>query len=119
MDNLGIIIDSELKLASDEVLTSKCKYYTNYDGLNDQENSVELNDKLVNYVINNTVHVIEGIGRLRMPLLWDPKVAHKLSYNFNLSKSILKSVYDKIKNDDKLTLLQNTFKEQENLGIIE
>ena len=118
LDDLGNVIDSELKRASDDALASKCKYYTNYDDLNYQENSVELNDKLVNYVLNNTV--LENDGRLRMPLLWNPKVAHKLSCNFNLSKSILHSVYNKIKNDEtKLTLLQNTFKEQESLGIIE
>ncbi|XP_068232415.1 uncharacterized protein [Palaemon carinicauda] len=59
-------------------------------------------------------------GRLIMPLLWNGKVAHLLGKNQNLSKAILKSNFKKFsKKDNTFQMIDEVFKEQEQLGIIE
>ena len=55
-----------------------------------------------------------------MPLMWNNKIVHLLGKNFNLSKQILASNIKKWKKEDgKLSMVNEVFKEQEKLGIIE
>ena len=55
-----------------------------------------------------------------MPLMWNHKISHLLGKNFNLSKLTLKSNLSWFKNKpDQLVMIDNVFKEQQQLGIIE
>lgn len=58
-----------------------------------EENAIETNDSLVQFVLDRTVRLSDG--RLQMPLLWNSKVSHLLGVNFNLSCKILKSNFKK------------------------
>ena len=117
LDLEGNLVESELQRATDNVLDESYRYLVGCDERDSVEDN-ELNKKLVNHVITNTERLPNG--RLQMPLLWNPKVAHKLGRNFNLAKKVLSSVFNKLKNDEtKLSLMEDTFREQERLGIIE
>ena len=58
-------------------------------------------------------------GRLIVPLIWRPNVAHLLGKNFHLAKKILLGSLNKDSNHEKLLMIDETFKEQEKLKIIE
>lgn len=60
----------------------------------------------------------EKTGRLIVPALWKYELEHKLSHNFNLSHSILKSNYKKL-SSAKLLEYDNVIKEQIGSGVIE
>ena len=56
-----------------------------------------------------------------MPLIWNTKVDHLLGTNRNLALQILKSNFKKLSRDgkDRLKMIDQNFKEQRELGIIE
>ena len=112
----GDLIQSRLDKATNEVLEQYSDDLLNYDTCNDQESSA-INEKLVNYILSNTERTPEG--RLIMPLPWNPECKHLLGHNFNLSKKILRSNFNKLKKNDNIMLYDQVFKEQEQLGIIE
>ena len=115
LNSQGEIIESELERAAESILDKECNLYLNKEEYVD-DSSVDLNNQLINYVLNNTVR--EENGRIRMPLLWNPQVSHYLGKNFNLSKAILKSLTKKL-DHAKLKQIDEVFRNQENLGIIE
>ena len=53
-----------------------------------------------------------------MPLLWNSRVSHLLGNNFSLAKRILESQKKKLTNDQ-LKMINNVFREQIDMGIIE
>lgn len=108
----------ELQKATKQILNNSCQYVTNYDPQSYDNDSSELNQKLVKLCLDNTTRDVNG--RLVMPLLWNSKISHLLGQNYNLSYTILMSNLKKLKENSKfLQLMDETLKEQENLGIIE
>ena len=70
------------------------------------------------YVIENSY--INESGRLVVPALWDHKVIHRLPRNFNLAKSVLKSVFKKYKNDkEKIFQYNRVIQDQLDAGVTE
>ena len=110
------IVDTEL---SCDKLNEICNDTLNIAAENnDDRGSSITNIKLADYVLKNTERSSDG--RLVVPITWNSKNAHRLSKNFHLSKSILKSMYNKLLDEPtKLQMYNEVFKEQEQMGIIE
>ena len=93
-------------------------YFTNHDDNVYDDQTYDLNNKLVKFALDSTVRDVNG--RLKMPLLWNAKVSHLLRKNRKLATQLLKSNLRNLsKNTEKIKLIDSTFKEQESLGIIE
>ena len=121
LNDEGDIIESELQKASDEVLERICNNTLNYDReqfLDGFLDDID-NERIINYVLDNTTRNSEG--RLIMPLIWNTKVDHLLGKNRNLALQILRSNFKKLSRDgmEKLKMIDQNFKEQRELGIIE
>ena len=102
---------------NENALEQECDSYLNKD-LIPENDDVELNNELVKYLLDNTSRTEDG--RLIMPLLWNDKVKHLLSQNFNLAKNILFSNIKKYSKDkSKLNLMNDNILELEQAGIIE
>mgnify|MGYP000654560869 CR=1 FL=1 len=103
----------------EEALQSALRQVLNYESQTISDADChELNDKLVNFTLDNITRNDEG--RFTVPLLWNSKVSHLLGKNVNLSKAILKSTRRKFGEDSsKLKLINDVFKEQVRSGIIE
>ena len=114
----GRIVASELEKATNQMLSQYCEYYTNYDqGSVDDVNS-ELNDSLVKFALDNLT--ITSDHRICMPLMWNNSNSHLLGSNRGLAEAILKSNMKKLRKDKtRLSLIDKTFREQEDAGIIE
>ncbi|XP_068209115.1 uncharacterized protein [Palaemon carinicauda] len=116
--NKGHIVEAELERAAEEILSSKAESFSHSDSNLYDEDFTEENRKVVEFALENTCR--DRDGRLVMPLLWNGKVAHLLGKNQNLSKAILKSNFKKFsKKDNAFQMIDEVFKEQEQLGIIE
>ncbi|XP_068215919.1 uncharacterized protein [Palaemon carinicauda] len=114
----GKLKQSELIKATEEMLEKQCIEYLDYEKSQLSEDDKETNKKLVKYVLDSTERDEEG--RLVMPLMWNNKISHLLGKNFNLSRMILKSNLTRMKNKpEHLKMVNDVFKEQQNLGIIE
>ena len=116
IDESGNIIESELLRAANEILINEMsqKSYGSYCS----DETHEVNDKLVKFVLENTTRGSDG--RLIMPLMWNARVSHLLSQNKNLAICILRSTLNKFgEESDKLKQIDKVFKEQEDMGIIE
>ena len=106
---LDTVTEEECQAKLDELLN--CDHSTD-DHIN------LTNDKLTNYVLQATERADDG--RLIMPLLWNDKVAHLLSTNYGLAKSILYSNFAKLKKEpDKLLMYDAVLQEQIQSGVIE
>jgi len=82
------------------------------------EKDTETNKKLIDFVLQSTKR--DPSGCLVMPLTWNSKNCHLLGRNYNLSLNLLKSTYNKLKNDpEKLLMYDEVFQEQRKLGIVE
>ena len=117
LDSKGEVVESELLRATNDVLE---KNYANFieDSYNLENEVDSLNDMLVAYSLDNAERTVDG--RLRMGLFWNARVSHLLGRNFNLSHKILHTLYKRLKNDhERLMLMNDNFKTQESLGIIE
>ena len=118
IDNDGNVIHSKLDKATESMLNEQSNYFLNYDRDYKESEYSEQDEKLLNYVLDNTTQLQDG--RLQMPLMWNSSVKHLLADNFVLSKNILMSNYNKLcKNDIKLHMYNSVFVEQEEMGIIE
>ena len=116
-DDKGQLIEREILRATENVLAQEYRFVNN-ESAAVAERSRELNNKLVAFILNNTTR--DKDGRLNMPLLWNPQVSDKLSQNQYLAFSILQSLKNKNKNKPEyLKSIDETFKKQEELGIIE
>lgn len=114
----GKIIENQLKHATDKILESECRHYLSYDQNIYDGDCTELDKRLVDFTLNS-IHKQKD-GRLVVPLLWNGKVSHLLSKNEKLAKVILNSNLKKLqKNKEQLFLIDDTIREQMNLGIIE
>ena len=125
LNNAGKLIQSKLdKALNDAVvdgicpyLDDKCRQILEY-GETTNEVSTNESSELVSYVISNTSRMKDG--RLVMPLTWNENVKHLLGQNYSLSKQILLSNLRKYKNDqDKLLMIDDSFREHLKLGVIE
>ena len=118
-DDDGEVIEQNLTEAATEILESVCDYALHRDNSSYSDESIEVHNKLVEYTLNETSRNDEG--RLVMPILWNSRVSHLLGQNFNLAKQILLSLLRKYRvNDyDKLTQIDQVFKDQRAAGIIE
>ena len=82
------------------------------------DDSVNLNDELFQYLLDNTQRAENG--RLIMPLLWNGKVKHHLARNFELAKNILFSNQRKYAKEPlRYGMIDENFRELEELGVIE
>ena len=112
-------VDAQLEKATGEALEQQCNRLLNYD-----QSTVpcdnELTDTNMKLVENTLKHTQRNInGRLKMPIMWNAKICHRLGQNYVLSKQILNSNLKKLKKTDKLKLYDEVFREQEREGIIE
>lgn len=119
LNDRGEIVESELQKATNDALEIRCSDALGYDKETYQEDSVEINNKAINHVLRNTTRNKEG--HLVMPLVWNNKVDHLLGRNQNLAKAILNSNFKKLsrKNGEYMRMVDQVFKEQKDLGIIE
>ena len=104
--------------AIESVLEDQCDLYLCKDDLIiDHENS-DQNDELVSYLLNNVQR--KDDGRIIMPLLWNTKVSHLLSDNYNLARNVLLSNKRKLSKDaQSLSLINNSLAELLDIGAIE
>ena len=113
LDEKGEIIEASLSRALKESIDNSFLDNNTTNIEND-----ELNDMLVNYALNNVSRKPDG--RIVLPLLWNSKVCDFLGKNFNLAKSVLNSNLRKLKDKPELlNLMDDSFMEQQQLGIIE
>ena len=118
LNDQGNLDENELNKAAKDMLDMDCDEVLKYDQQIYNEDSVEVNDKVINYVLDNSERTPDG--RIRMPLPWRDSAAPYLGNNYNLAKQILQSNLKKLgKDDEKLQMVDEVFKEQERLGIIE
>ena len=118
LNNKGKLIESKLQKATDQMLESECMNFINYDKTVYEDETMELNNNLIDFTLKNISR--DSVGRIKVPLLWNGKVSHLLSKNETLAKVILKSNLKKLKNNhDYLHLMDQTIKDQVSAGIIE
>ena len=114
----GKLIESKLEEATNQILEAECCKYYNYDHTVYNDETKELDGKLVDFTLKNISR--DDDGRIRVPLLWNGEVSHLLSRNEKIAKLILKSNLKKLrKNEEYLFLMDATIKEQLSAGIIE
>jgi len=89
----GEIDEKELMRATEEVLEGRCSAVLQ---LNEEKNedNIQVNEKLVSFVLDQISR--EPDGRLIMPLMWKGEFSQLLGENFNLSKQILLSKFEKV-----------------------
>ncbi|XP_068243248.1 uncharacterized protein [Palaemon carinicauda] len=116
VDEKGNVNETELQKAVDNIIFQERHRILNYDNNNYNDTSIESHDKLIDFVLESTTRNEEG--RLVMPLLWNSEVSHLLGNNQRLSKLILNSNLRKYRNRQHLSMMDEVFREQENLGII-
>ena len=117
-DTDGKISEDTLLNAANQVLENECTLIIGKETNKYKEDTVEVDNKLVQFTLENTTRNPED--RLVMPILWNPRTSHLLGKNLNLSKQILSGTLKKYEKDkSSLVLIDEVFKEQEKLGIIE
>ena len=115
--NKGKVVEDKLQIATDEILEAECNKYINLDSNHYNDESNELHESLIDYTLRNISRSEDG--RIVVPLLWNGKVAPFLSKNQRLSKIILKSNFKKLQKNGNLELVDQTFRDQLDAGIIE
>ena len=99
----------------DQNLIENCEFVLGSESSFEETFRSELNDGLIKYGLSSSSRNKEG--RFQFNLFWNAQNAHLLPRNFNLSKSILKSLTRKL-DYDKLLKIDEVMKSQMNLGII-
>ncbi|XP_066981068.1 uncharacterized protein [Macrobrachium rosenbergii] len=118
LNEKGMIEESELRRATDEMLRSVYEKSICEPDHEDGNLVSDCNGNLIKFTLDNARRNEEG--RLEMPLLWNEKSCHLLGRNFDLAKAVLRSNTRKLqRNKANLELMNENFKEQEDLGIIE
>ena len=103
----------ELERATNDILKSSFYTHETYD-----DNTSDLNKDLIKFALDNTSRSDDG--RLTMPILWRNDVSHLLGNNFKLAKAVLESNAKKLKKKPSyFSLMDESFKEQVELGILE
>ena len=116
LDNDGNLLEDEVRRASQEMMFLENNYYEN--PFKSSEETDQLNDELVEYVLNNTI--VEPDGHLQMPLMWNGAALPFLGKNKGLAEKILHSNFRKLKNKpEALSNVDNYVREQVELGFIE
>ena len=118
IEDINVNLESKINKATSEILDEQSKFVLNIENVTKDNVTSEINNNLVKFALSNCTR--EDNGRIKMPLLWNSSNSHLLGKNFNLSKVILQSNFKKFKkNKDLINVVDQTFKEQESLGIIE
>ena len=118
VDEKGEISETALEKAAEAILNEQFQNVLNYDKVTYEENTVDSNKSLTDFVLNNTNRREDG--RLIMPLLWNSKVCRLLGTNYNLAKQILKGTLKNLqKKEGRLKMYDEVIKDQERQGIIE
>jgi len=109
----GSVTDREVERATQELMQSL------YDSTDyDKDDTGISNSELAAFVLNSSDRL--SCGRLVLPLMWNSKVHHLLGTNENLARQILLSNLKKLsKDENKLCLTNDVFKDQVSNGIIE
>ena len=116
LDSNGDIIPHSLELATKQMLNDRCSNVLNYD-VHESEEVNEINKKLVDFTLKSVSQ--DKSGRLKVPLMWNAKISHRLGQNFGLSKKILQANVGKLERSDKLLAYDDVFREQEKMGVID
>ena len=113
----GKIYPKLLDEAVEKISDKNISEILNYDQpLN--EDFDEYNAMLTEFAIDNISQLEDG--RLQMPLLWNPKVAHLLGKNFNLARRVLESNLKRLNRvDGGLEMTDRVIEELKDLDIIE
>ena len=78
----------------------------------------DVDKEQLEYLLENCYRTCDG--RQVIPILWNEKVKHLLSNNFNLAKAMLMSCLKKFSDDkEKLVMIEDNFKDLESQNIIE
>ena len=117
LDEDGNVIESELLKAAEEVLNDHCSQLLYDDTVQLDEHEFETNTNLVDHVLDKTERTSDG--RLKMPLMWNSRICHRLGRNFQLSSKILVTNTRRLKQTNRLLSYNEVFKEQEKMGVIE
>ena len=110
----------DIKLLDQALDKLSCKNISDILGYDQpfNEESNEYNDILMNFLMGN-IRQLDN-GRLEMPILWNPNVAHLLGKNYNLSVRVLQSNLRRLnKIENGLQMTDEVFKEWQNMGVIE
>ena len=89
LNDKGKIVETKLQEATNQILESECYKYISYDQTVYDDESVELNNQLIDFTLKSIVR--EDDGRLRVPLLWNGKESNLWSRNENIARLSLKS----------------------------
>ena len=118
LDESGNVNENMSSLALRAIVGESYRNILHYDTEKYEDRSIENDQTLIDYVIENTRGNNEG--RLIMPLLWNGKVCDHFDNNFTLSKLILKSNFkDLFNNVNRLNMYDSVIKGQEESGIVE
>ena len=113
LNDKGELIEEFLNRALKESMDNSI-----YDANTANIENDELNYFLVNYALNNVYRKLDGM--IVLLLLWNSKVCDFLGKNFNLAKSVLNSNLKRLRDKPELlNLMDESFVEQQQLGIIE
>jgi len=114
----GRVVLPQLHKATNSMLSEYCERFTHYDQAESNDVDSDLNNSLVKFALDNLK--INSENRIVIPLFWNSAVSHLLGKNFDLAKSVLKSNLKKLKKDPTLMrMMDQTFREQEEAGIIQ
>ena len=101
---------------TNEALENNCNDFLNVDNMKYDSLNSNMNMLLESFVLDNAK--MEN-GRIILPALFNEKLIERLPNNYGLAKSILNSVYNKLKGDPmKLEQYDEIFKQQREAGII-
>mgnify|MGYP000226994671 CR=1 FL=1 len=114
----GILVESSLQGATESLCDSELLNRSmNYEKLN-QNMEADVNDEIIQTTLDNAKR--SKTGRLIMPILWNHRTVHKLGSNYGLCKQILSSNLRKLHKDkNKLLMVDEVFREQIELGVIQ
>ena len=115
---LGMLIIIHMLASAADDLIKQTNFQLNlYDIETSSDYEKDIHVLCTNYVVNSNP---DTYRRLIMPLLWKNEVAHLLGSNYNLSKSVLRSNFNRLqKHPQRRLMYNNVIKEQEEMGIIE
>ena len=115
MDKLEEVLAEQIRASDPENLDAKCCKILGSENLKED---LEAPRESIEQILTKVSR--DENGRLILPILWNTKNAHMLGKNFELARQVLFSISKKYQNyPDKLKMIDDVFKEQEKLNIIE
>lgn len=98
-------------------LETECEKCLNIESVNYHDGSCITDKALTSFVLHNITR--NKSGRIIVPLLCNWKASHLLGKNYSLSKQILNANFKKLQKNDKLCIVDQIFREQKEMNVIE